>query len=712
MMQTPMVRELVLAGGGHSHVIFLRMLAMQPIPGLKVTLISPETSTPYSGMLPGLIAGHYNRDEVYIDLVPLCQFAGADFIRGSVTGLDPVQQMLEISGRPPSRYDLLSIDVGSTPVPGGLTGDAVIPVKPISLFLERWQHFVEASGQEQLENLVFVGAGAGGVELCLAVDHFFDGRGSAQRPRIHLVTEGRGLLSEFPASVQRKFKQVFAARNVSLHWGFHADHHADGVLYASDGRQLDADRVFCVTQAAAQDWFRLAGLAVDSHGFVLVRETLQTESYDNIFAVGDCAAMTAHPRPKAGVFAVRQGMPLYRNIRRLLHSESLLAFRPQSRYLALITTGGRHAVASRNGISFSGDWVWRWKDWIDRRFMQRFADLPAMQTAPTSPLLQEYDDLMFCGGCGSKVSADLLADVVGELLGDAAPTDDAAQVDVPDNKQLIQSVDHFRSVIDDPYLQARIAVCHAFSDIYACGGVADSALIVLTLPFAKPDITRGLLTQIMQGTVDQLEEEGARLLGGHTSEGLELSIGFTVNGLVSEGMAWPKSGAQPGDALILTKALGTGTLLAAYRQYQARGDWVQHAIDGMLLSNRAAAEELDQYDIHACTDITGFGLAGHLEEMLGQDRGARIKVSNLPVLPGSLACLESGVSSSLHAANRRSVRYQEAPEIFYDPQTSGGLMVAVPASIADSCVASLRHAGYDAASIIGEVTDGGQWTLE
>ena len=152
MMQTPMVRELVLAGGGHSHVIFLRMLAMQPIPGLKVTLISPETSTPYSGMLPGLIAGHYNRDEVYIDLVPLCQFAGADFIRGSVTGLDPVQQMLEISGRPPSRYDLLSIDVGSTPVPGGLTGDAVIPVKPISLFLERWQHFVEASGQEQLEN--------------------------------------------------------------------------------------------------------------------------------------------------------------------------------------------------------------------------------------------------------------------------------------------------------------------------------------------------------------------------------------------------------------------------------------------------------------------------------------------------------------------------------------------------------------------------------
>jgi len=139
----PIARELVLAGGGHSHVIVLRMLGMQPIPGLKVTLISPDPETPYSGMLPGVVAGHYTRDDAHIDLVPLCRFAGASFVRGSVEGIDTEARYLNVSGRPPIRYDILSIDVGSTPSLGGLPEDAVIPVKPISSFLERWHGFLE-----------------------------------------------------------------------------------------------------------------------------------------------------------------------------------------------------------------------------------------------------------------------------------------------------------------------------------------------------------------------------------------------------------------------------------------------------------------------------------------------------------------------------------------------------------------------------------------
>ena len=711
MKQTPIARELLLAGGGHSHVIFLRMLAMNPIPGLKVTLVSPETSTPYSGMLPGLIAGHYSRDEAYIDLVPLCQFAGADFIRAQVKGLDPIEQLVDIGDRPPLRYDLLSIDVGSTPAPGGLSGDGVIPVKPISLFLARWQRFLAELEENKFEHLAFVGAGAGGVELCLAVDHFFRRRSSHLIPSIQLVGEAPIMLKEFPAGVRRRFEREIAAKDVSFHANFHAVRHEDGRLYASDGRQLAADKVFCVTQASAQKWFRESGLSVDQEGFILIRETLQTDSFDNVFAVGDCASLSLHKRPKAGVFAVRQGKPLYLNIRNFLHSDSLLSFRPQKHHLSLISTGAKHAVASRNGLSVGGDWVWRLKNWIDRRFMQRFSDLPAMENRPVSPLLQEFDEQMICGGCGSKVSADLLSDVIGELLGDAAPTDDAAYVDVLDGKQLIQSVDHFRSIIDDPYLQARIAVCHAFSDIYACGGQADSALAALTLPFAKPDITRGLLTQIMRGVLHQLDEEGARLLGGHTSEGVELSIGFTVNGFVEKSKAWPKSAVKPADVLILTKPLGTGTLLAANMQYRARGDWVQGAIESMLLSNREAARVLSRYNIHACTDITGFGLGGHLEEMLGQSFGAQIAVSSLPVLPGALDCLGEGLQSSLHASNRRSLRHQQSPAIFYDPQTSGGLLVALPEDEAGRCVTDLYRAGYDNAAVIGAINDSSKVSL-
>ncbi|MCS5573319.1 MAG: selenide, water dikinase SelD, partial [Pseudomonadales bacterium] len=184
-----------------------------------------------------------------------------------------------------------------------------------------------------------------------------------------------------------------------------------------------------------------------------------------------------------------------------------------------------------------------------------------------------------------------------------------------------------------------------------------------------------------------------------------------ANGFVSSDDVWSKAGAQAGDVLLLTKALGTGTLLAANKQYRARGDWVKGAVDSMLLSNRAAVSILRDYDIKACTDITGFGLAGHLEEMLGKQWGATLEASNIPVLPGALSCLQEGISSSLHSANRRSVKSQKLPSLFYDPQTSGGLLIALPGSEAEACMNGLRQAGYNEATVIGEVTAGTEVTL-
>ena len=700
----PIARELVLAGGGHSHVILLRMLGMNPVPGLKVTLISPEVETPYSGMLPGLVAGHYERDDCYIDLVPLCRFAGADFVKGSVSSLDPVDQRVSVEGRPDIHYDVLSLDVGCTPSLSGFTGTGVIPVKPISQFLGKWQEFVRGFDEDEINDIAFVGAGAGGVELCLAVQHYIESQHN--RPvRLHMVTEGKTVLKEFPASTRIRFENILHDKRISVHRDFRAKTIANGKVHSEDGRELVADRIFCVTQASAQGWLA-DSLQVDDGGFVKTHDTLQTTSFENIFAVGDCATMINYPRPKAGVFAVRQGAPLAANIRRFLYGETLKPFKPQLRYLALISTGPEHAIASRNGISIAGNWVWQWKNWIDQRFMQKFSDLPEMNSDVSSPLLEEFDDQMHCGGCGSKVSADLLSEVIGDLLGEKAPRDDAAQVLVPEGRVLVQSVDHFRSVIDDPYRQARIAVCHSFSDIYACGGTALSALAMLTLPFGKPDATRSLLRQLMSGAIDQINEDGAALIGGHTSEGLELSIGFTVNGTVSDGGSLSKEGLVPGDNLILTKPLGTGTLLAANMQYKAKGAWVEAAVEMMLQSNRTAAGIFTQYRATACTDITGFGLAGHCSEMLNDSIGIALDASAIPVLQGADECLYGHqISSSLHDANRRSVYLQgEAPEILFDPQTSGGLLAGVAADRADECLQALRRAGYDAA-IIGSVDD-------
>jgi selenide,water dikinase len=416
--------------------------------------------------------------------------------------------------------------------------------------------------------------------------------------------------------------------------------------------------------------------------------------------------MVNHPRPKAGVFAVRQGMPLFKNIGTVLLGQSAKPFKPQDKFLALLTTGSQHAVATRNGLTFDGDWVWRWKNWIDQRFMQRFSDFPEMDRGENEGLLADFGDQMHCGGCGAKVSADLLSEVLAEFFGDAAPGGDAAPVTAPPGRQLLQSVDHLRAFTPDLYIQSRVAVCHAFSDIYACGGSALNAMVMLTLPFAKPEVTRGMLREVMAGIVAQLAEEGAALIGGHTSEGMESSIGLTVNGAVDPNKAWSKTGANAGEVLILTKPLGTGVVLAADMQQQARGNWVDSALTMMMQSNRHAAEVIAGFSVSACTDLTGFGLAGHCREMLlEQGPGLELDVDALPLLPGAADCLAAGVRSTLHEANRQAALVPGGSEVLYDPQTSGGLLFSLPSEEAADCLAALRQAGYPEAAIIGVFAD-------
>ena len=718
MKSYPIARELVLIGGGHSHVIFLRMLAMQPIPGLKVTLVSPELRTPYSGMLPGFIAGHYSIDDVYIDLVPLCRFADVAYIQSSVTGLSVAEQQVHLDGsRPALRYDYLSIDIGSTPAVSGLKGfDDVISVKPISSFLQHWQSFTARIESNEVSKIGFVGAGAGGVELCLSVNHYLRNTYPQKTVHINLFTEGKTVLADYPVGVRIRFERILNEQRIQVHRDFRVIERADNSVGAGDGRSVPIDELFWVTQASSQSWPAESGLAVDAQGFIHVDDALRSVSHPNVFAVGDCATMINHIRPKAGVYAVRQGKPLFQNVCAVLLGEKLKNYTPQRQFLSLISTGARHAVASRNGLNVEGQWVWRWKNWIDQRFMDRFSKLPAMKRTSENILLDEFDEQMYCGGCGSKVSADLLSEVLSELLGSDFGGDDAARINVPVGMQLLQSVDHFRSFVDDPYQQARIAVCHAVSDIYACGGKPTQVMALLTLPFAKPAVTRSLLRQILSGTLDQLHKENIELIGGHTSEGMELSIGFSANGLVKEDRFWAKQGLQSGDCLVLTKALGTGAIFAADMQYRARGQWVEGALTMMSQSNRIAWEVLQDFDVHACTDVTGFGLAGHALEMLREGQGLSISRSDLPVLDGALQCIEDlQITSSLHESNKRSCASLissssvsgTSDEILFDPQTSGGLLVSVSASDADQLIEKLRVAGCNAAAVVAKVTGSG-----
>ncbi|HEY7495980.1 MAG TPA: FAD-dependent oxidoreductase [Candidatus Tectomicrobia bacterium] len=377
--QPSMVTDLVLVGGGHSHVTVLKQFGMHPLPGVRLTVISRDVHTPYSGMLPGFIAGHYGYDEVHIDLGPLAQFAGARLCHDEVIGLDLANRTLRCRQHPDVSYDVLSLNIGSTPgfaqVPGA--AQFVVPVKPISNFVQRWQQLVSrVLAARDVTRIGVVGAGAGGVELTLAMQfrlrQLLQQAGKADALEYHLFSATATMLPTHNHRVQSKFRRVLAARGVQVHEGCRVMEVQKAGLRCADGHMHWLEEMLWVTDATAPAWLAEAGLAVDQRGFVLVHAALQSVSHPQVFAAGDIAAVRPYPREKAGVIAVRQGKPLARNLRRVLLGRTPQPFVPQKKWLALISTGDKYAIASRGGWSAAGRWVWHWKDWLDRRFVRKY----------------------------------------------------------------------------------------------------------------------------------------------------------------------------------------------------------------------------------------------------------------------------------------------------------------------------------------------------
>lgn len=712
-------RDLVFLGGGHAHALALRMLAMRGLQGVRMTLVSLDAHTPYSGMLPGLVAGHYDFFETHIDLQQLCDRAGVRFIAGRATGLDADNNRIFLEDRPPLAYDLLSVDIGSQPglhdVPGA--EDHATPVKPVHQFYRRWQDIEARLGRpdsgagQNGSDIILVGGGAGSVELALAMRH----RLLPRSPGIRLVCGGE-LLESYNKRARNSVRRALADNSIELVEHSRVVQVEEEEVHSAGGERYRFDELFWCTAAVGEDWLAQGGLPVDERGFLKVEDSLQVQGRSNIFAAGDVATQVNDPRPKAGVYAVRQAPVLAHNLAAFLGGQSLRDYRPQKRFLSLLALGEQRAVADRGPFSASGKWVWKWKDRIDHRFMRQFRDfVPKMNTAAAPAA-----EFMQCGGCGAKLPATILRDSLEELakrypevVDRTRFADDAVLVEVPAGRQLLQTVDILRELVADPWLMGRIAVMHSLSDLYAMGATPLSALASLTVPYGHPRLQQRDLEQLLLGAAEELQRAQCQWLGGHTLEGPELSVGFTVNGVLEQGPPLTKTGVCEGDHLLLGKPLGTGVLFAAGQQGLAEGHWIKSAIDMMLQSNGPAAAITRRLSASAVTDVTGFGLAGHLGEMLqGSELQARLVLPALPLLPGAESCWEKGLESTLQEGNRQGVHHLTAAETetdggdsrlqaLYDPQTSGGLLFSIGAEKAEAALAALREAGYSGAADIG-----------
>jgi len=716
------VRELVLVGGGHAHVQVLRRWAMSPNAGVRLTVVLDRAEALYSGMVPGVVAGDYVAADCEIDVVPLARRAGARVILSAASAIDATAQRIALAGRPVLAYDVASLDVGGA-VRGldlpGVRANA-LATRPIRDFVDRLDTAFERAQAGRAAGalrVLVVGAGAAGVELAFTVEARL--RARAVRANVEIVTDADELLRGAPAALRRRSRAEAEARGIRIHAGARVASVAPRALALESGEELACDLAIWATGAAPVEAIAASALPKDAGGFVRVRDTLQVEGHDTLFAVGDCAALASAPWvPKAGVYAVRQGPVLADNLRRALGGEPLRRYRPQRDFLALLNLGDERALGAKWGVAFDGRRAWRLKDAIDRRFVRRFQVL-GPDGAPTAefPAMPE-SAAMLCGGCAAKVSSRGLAGVLAALppappdarvLVGLAARDDTAALRTTRGDVLLATVDGFRAFCDDAWLVGRVAALNAVSDVYAKGGTPQHALCWVTVPEGSAETALG---EVLAGVRRELDALGVSLVGGHSTLGPELVVGLAVLGELPDGASpLAKAGLAPGDALVLTKPLGTGVVLAADMRALARGAWVQAAHDAMLRANDRAAAVARRF-ARGCTDVSGFGLAGHVGEMLAASGvGAELDASALPALPGARELLARGVRSTYagqaaEAAPPLLGGDAVTHALVCDPQTSGGLLFGVAAERASEAVAELREAGETDAVAIGRVVAG------
>jgi len=715
MQQSLPQHTVVLLGAGHTNAHIIRMWRMQPLPDAQLICVSNFGTATYSGMLPGTLAQQYTPPEMEIDLVRLCAASGVRLLRAEVSGHDAQNQELLLANRQPLKYDVLSVGVGSVPSVLPNSSKTALAIKPMQTFLSRLEKQFDRltkTVSNRPWRIAIAGAGAAGVEITLCLPKRIN-----HNAEISLIDRSSEILKGMPTRTRHLALQELKRQGVQLLLNREiVDIDDNGRIILDDGNTLDCDLLLWATSANSPPVLDQLKLPTDSRGFLLIRDTLQSTGSDAVFVVGDSGTGSEHPWPKAGVYAVRQSPVLWENIACLLQGRPLTKWKPQPSFLSLLNTGDGRAILTYRGLSVHARWCWKLKDWIDRRFMAKYQDYsPAMASPPQPPTAA--NEPMFCGGCGCKVDADLLTRVLRKLNNPSAPhvlvgldqPDDIAVLQPVAGAALAATADFFTTFLDDPHLMGRIAALNALSDMQAKGAKSLGALALVSLPHGARSQQEQYLLQLLDGSLGELRPAGVPLVGGHTIEAAQATIGFAILGEIDPNTMASKGGLRVGDQLVLTKPLGTGILLAAHMRARCQSNWMDLLLSGMLTSNQSASEIAREFRLKAVTDVTGFGLANHLLEMLRPaGLSAELHLDKIPLLPGVPELVEQSIESTLAPSNRAAeanvrcddpLRSDPRYTALFDPQTSGGLLMGV----ADEQLAGLLNRLGPTATVIGQV---------
>lgn len=660
---------------------------MEPLEDVRLVVINPESTAVYSGMLPGFLAGQYIADELFIDVAALCKQAGARFIRGSLKRVDAASKTLTIRHQALTNsrelcipYDYAVLNTGAAPAdsfPSTHPGCYYVkPIRELLIDLPRIDEKMHGGNR----SMVIAGGGAAGIELAFAFRSRYGPDATITLVSRRSIDYDNALSAG--ASVIRRAlekKRITLLESVEVTQAV-----VEGVLL-SDGRSVAAHVVCVATPVRPPTWIEQSGLA-GKDGFLTVDAKLQVHDYEGLYASGDIVNLPSL-RGRSGVMAVRAGQYLAKALWQKIQGRHVSPFRPQRHWLTLLNLGDGEAIAVRGSFAYKGASLFKLKDRIDQKFMARF-----------KPRKMSSIEAMRCEGCAAKLPGDMLTSVFGQQFEDGAIT-------TQQGVSRIRSIDALTHLVDDPYLVGALAMRHAVSDVWAMGASPTTALTLIAVERSlSQHLEASEFVQAQAGLQDAAHTYGVEIVGGHSLSLNQPMIAVQIEGECARPVY--KNGAMAGDELWITGPVGSGILFAALASGLTIGasidQWVSNALGSLFEASQIAARE----GVHAMTDVTGFGLAGHIHEMLSGKNLGMQWAEKIGTYSGVDACTAQGIHSTAYADNVRyaqQIGHKAPSAVVFDPQTCGPLLIAAPPDIAKRVIQHWEEAGLSPQQI-GVVT--------
>ena len=674
--------DLVLLGAGHANIEVLRKLGMNPQKGLRVTIISNKYLSTYSGMVPSYIEGNYNWNEINTDLAQLCNNYSHRLIISSITKVDTLKKLVYLKNRPPICYDLLSINLGIQSDKSKIVGSDkfALQLKPISEIKKTTDKILTFNKSNPKNNVILIGAGAAGVEVALALSSRF--KKNNIKNNIILLSKNKSILKGYNYFAQKNCKKELLKNNIKVIFNAKVNKISkEYIVYNNNIKMYGKFPILC-TAASPIDLLKKSNLPLNKKGSIEVNNYLLVKGTTNIFAAGDIAEIKGYITTKAGVFAVKQGKILFKNIVRKLHKKKLIKYYPQKSYLSLIGLPNKNALAVKSLFSFKSNFLWYLKKYIDNKFIKKYS----IKNEIKSDITFNKDPFKFemqCKGCGNKVPQSVLKSVFKKNILNGSLDADK----ITATKNLYQSTDIISSIINDPYKLGMLSAKHALNDILASNSKALSSQMIVSMPPALNKINIRDLTQLKKGAEVIMKKSVCDITGGHTysSNDDQIYIGYSI---VGRQKTINKQNYFSEGFVYMTGHIGTAIIFAAIEQKILSGAYSKQVIKEMTASNHKIYELLCKNNVNMITDISGFGLAIHLYNLIlrfPRLKGIELSINQVPIYPGVELALSKNVKSSLNDANKNYIisklnhsnKDHKLSNILYDPQTAGGFVFIV-----------------------------------